>query len=361
MKLFVVGFNHRAAPLGLREKFFVPENALGEMIEKFRRHKGLDEVVILNTCNRVEVYGTVSAFTGTPERFFSVLASEGNVPFEELQSCLYFHEDQECVRHLFRVASGLDSMVLGETEIIGQVKKAYQACATHKGTGRVLNQLFQKAFSVAKKIRSTSGLGMGSTSIGSVVVDLATQIFGEKLASQKVVVLGAGKMGETTLKHLVKNGVQSISVLNRSFEKSRLLADQIGAEAVDWNELPKALAVADIVVSSTSSGSILISQEELSRILASRPRRHIFLIDLAVPRNIDPRVQDLPQVTLFDIDQLGAVARGNMERRQTEAASLEGEVVRYSQEFHSHLVPRVKISRTHLSPSQDLMLPCPLH
>jgi glutamyl-tRNA reductase len=360
MKLFVVGFNHRAAPIGLREKFFVPENTLGEIIEKFRRHQGLDEVVILSTCNRVEVYGTISAFAGIPERFFSLLASEGNVPFEKLQSCLYLHEDQECIRHLFRVASGLDSMVLGETEILGQVKKAYQESSTHKGTGRVLNQLFQKAFSVAKKIRSSSAVGMGSTSIGSVTVDLATRIFGERLTAQKVLILGAGKMGETTLKHLVKNGVQSISVVNRSFEKSRILADQLGAEAMDWRELPKALAMADIVVSSTSACSILISREELSRILASRPSRHLFLIDLAVPRNIDPRVQDLPQVTLFDIDQLGAVARRNMERRQMEAASLEGEVTQYSQEFHSHLVPRMKISRANPSPFQDFALPCPL-
>jgi glutamyl-tRNA reductase len=230
------------------------------------------------------------------------------------------------------VASSLDSLVVGETEIVGQVKKAYQLAQACGTTGRILNRCFQKALSVSKEVRTRSGIGRCSTSVGSVALDLAMKIFGEDLTDRTILIIGAGKMGETTLKHLSKHGAKSILVANRSYDRALELVEQFQGEAVPFSALAQALAKADIVISSTSAPHYVLGESDIAAALALRPDRPLLLIDLAVPRDIDPAALQVNSVFLYNIDQLSELARLNMERRQTEAAACESLVTRYAEE-----------------------------
>jgi glutamyl-tRNA reductase len=288
---------------------------------------GLAEAVVLSTCNRLEIYGVTSALP-PGERLLEIIAAvKGNAAnlndYQSLDHCLYLHEDEECVAHLFRVASSLDSLVVGETEIVGQVKKAYQLAHACGATGRVLNRLFQKALSVSKAVRTQSGVGRCSTSVGSVALDLAQKVFGEDLRQRTILIVGAGKMGETTLRHLTKHGVQSILVANRSLERALDLVARFDGEAVPFAELTRALVKADIVVTSTGAPHYILSQGDVAAAMAERPDRPLLLIDLAVPRNVDPAVLATSSVYLYNVDQLAELARMNMERRKTEAETCE--------------------------------------
>jgi glutamyl-tRNA reductase len=252
--------------------------------------------------------------------------------FQRIEPCLYVHRNQACVQHLFRVASSLDSLVLGETEIVGQVKKAYQLAQACIATGKVLNRLFQKALSVSKEVRTRSGIGRCSTSVGSVALDLAMKIFGEDLSKRTILIIGAGKMSETTLKHLTKHGAKSILVANRSFERAQDLVSRFGGQAVEFDELPEALAQADIVVSSTSAPHVILNRHDVDVAMTHRSDRPLLLIDLAVPRDIDPAALEVNSVYLYNIDQLAELSRLNMERRQTEAAACEALVAEHARE-----------------------------
>ncbi len=335
--LFVIGLNHRTTPLEVRERFALSPERVAVLTNRLKERVGLLEIVVLNTCNRLEIYGLNYEKSVPVREIFEVLASvthEGcqSVDFETAEPHLYAYGGEECVRHLFRVASSLDSLVVGETEIVGQVKKAYQQAQASGSTGKALNRLFQKALSVSKQVRTRSGIGRCSTSVGSVSLDLAEKLFGEDLSRQTILIIGAGKIGETTLRHLAKRGAKSILVANRSLDRAQELAGEFAGKALSLSDLSVGLAQADIVISSTSAPHYVLARADLLPLMEQRRDRPIFLIDLAVPRDIDPGVLDLDGVYLYNIDQLAEIARHNAQLRQAEAAACE-EMVRV--EAHS--------------------------
>ncbi len=337
MELCIIGLNHRTTPLEFREQFSVPADLVPTLLAHLRQAERLDEALILSTCNRLEIYCLSSNGSTAPERIFAAIAAVKRGPglsldFQQIEPCLYVHRGEACIRHLFRVASSLDSLVLGETEIVGQVKKAYQLAQSCGATGKVLNRLFQKALSVSKEVRTKSGIGRCSTSVGSVALDLAMKIFGEDLSDRTILIVGAGKMGETTLKHLTKHGTKSVLVTNRSFERAQELVSRFEGEAVPFADLAHALAKADIVISSTSAPHYVLTPKEIHPAMRQRPDRPLLLIDLAVPRDIDPATLATNSVYLYNIDQLAELARLNMERRQTEAAACEALVSGHARE-----------------------------
>jgi glutamyl-tRNA reductase len=318
MKLFCVGLSHHTANVETRERFAGDASA-----DLTLRAAGCAEALVLATCNRVEVYG----------------ASEKRVPTDEIARCLsrktvvsnggdskappfYRYEGENCVRHLFRVASGLDSMVVGETEILGQAKKAYEAAHASGAVGPWLHRLFQRAFRVAKQVRTHTDITRGSVSVGSVAVDLAQRIFGQ-LNSCKVLVLGAGETSERTARALVSRGVSDLRVSNRSNTHAEDLAQRVGGQAVEFEEWPRQCREIDILITSTSSETALLTPTNLTPMLGNRIDRPLFIIDIAVPRDVDPAVNDMEGVYLYDIDSLRSVAEQSLLMRRQQIASAE--------------------------------------
>lgn len=314
MKLFVAGLSYKTAPVEVREKLAVRPSLLPCHGCRAKLGAGLDEVVLLSTCNRVEVYGTASKVNGNVHGLFNHLAL-GDVDFAPY---LYVKEGEEAARHLFSVASGLDSMVIGETEITGQVKNAYQAAQAAKLTGKVTNRLFQTALQTAKEIRTETNIGRGAVSVGSVAVELAERIFDKDLAEKTVMIIGAGKMGEACVRHLAKKGARSVLVSNRSFERAQGLAAEFGGRAVRFDDCFTAMVEADIVVSSTGCPQTILHRADIAPIMPARRNRPLFLVDIAVPRDIDPDVQQLDNVYLYNIDHLEAIVRENLKMREQE-------------------------------------------
>jgi len=314
MKFFVAGLNYRTAPVELREKLAVPPARLHCSGCRLKIAAALSEVAILSTCNRVEIYGATPEVNGNVHAIFRHLS-----PSADFSPYLYIHEDAAAVRHLFSVASGMDSMVLGETEITGQVKQAYQAAQQAKLTGRILNRLFQTALQTAKEVRTSTQIGRGAISVGSVAVELAEKIFDGDLSQKTVMIIGAGKMGEACLRHFAKKGAHSVLVCNRSFARAEELAREFGGRPIAFDALVPTLAEADIVVTSTGSPTAILHREQIESILARRGRP-LFLIDIAVPRDIAPEVQTLRNVYLYNIDDLEKLMRENLRLREQELA-----------------------------------------
>jgi glutamyl-tRNA reductase len=316
MKLFVAGLSYKTAPVELREKLAVHPSRLRCYGCRLKLSGGLSEVVLLSTCNRVEIYGVTAWPKGNAQGLFQQIC-HGEV---DVTPYLYIKEGLEAVQHLFSVTSGMDSMVLGETEISGQVKQAYLAAQEAKLTGRVTNRWFQTAFQVAKEVRTETSVGRGATSVGSVAVELAERIFDQDLSQKTVMIIGAGKMGEACVRHLAKKGAQSVLVANRSFERALNLANEFGGRAVRFDERQAALAEADIVVSSTGAPQIILHRADVAASMATRRNRPLFLIDIAVPRDIDPEVQHLENVFLYNVDHLETLMRENVRLREQELA-----------------------------------------
>jgi glutamyl-tRNA reductase len=314
MKLFVAGLSYKTAPVELREKLAVHPSRLRCHGCRLKLGAGLEEVVLLSTCNRVEVSGVASKINGNIHRLFQHL-STSDVDFAPH---LYVKEGTEAVRHLFSVASGLDSMVIGETEITGQVKQAYLAAQAAKLTGRVTNRLFQTALQVAKEIRTQTGVGRGATSVGSVAVELAERIFDQDLSGKTVMIIGAGKMGEACIRHLAKKGARSVLVSNRSYDRALSLATEFGGRAVRFDECLQGMAEADIVVSSTGSPQTILHRGDVASVMAGRGNRPLFLIDIAVPRDIEADVEQLDNVYLYNVDHLEAIVHENVRQREQE-------------------------------------------
>jgi glutamyl-tRNA reductase len=319
MKIFVAGVSYRTAPVELREQLAVTPSHLAEQACRLQVEGELDEVVLLSTCNRVEIYGVKRHESGSSVSLLKALGR--SEPDFRLQG--YVRENDQAVRHLFRVASGLDSMVLGETEVIGQVKTAYEAARTAHLTGRVLNRVFQNAFQTAKEIRSQTSIGRGATSVGSVAVELAERIFHHDLSQHKVIIVGAGQLGETCVRHFAKKGARSILVSNRSFDRAVELAGQFGGEAVRFEACLEAVAHVDIVVAATGCPNTLLRRADVESLMRRRKNRPLFLIDIAVPRNIDAHVQSLEGVYLYNIDDLQALVRENARARQQDLAKCD--------------------------------------
>ena len=316
MKLFVAGLSYKTAPVELREQLAVSRPKLPCVGCRLKVGGALAETVVLSTCNRVEIYGVASKVNGNIAPLFKHLAAHEL----DVEPYLYVKEGDDAVRHLFSVASGLDSMVLGETEITGQVKHAYQSAQEAKLTGRVLNRVFQKALQTAKEIRSTTLIGRGATSVGSVAVELAEKIFGGDLSEKTVMIIGAGKMGEACVRHLAKRGVKCVLVSNRSPERSEMLAKEFSGRAIRFDDCLAAMTEADIVVSSTGAPETILHRAEIEGVMKARRNRPLALIDIAVPRDIEPDVQKVPGVYLYDIDDLESIVRENVKNREQELA-----------------------------------------
>ena len=336
MNIFVAGLSYKTTPVEVREKLAVHRSRLQCGGCRLKLRGGLEEVVLLSTCNRVEIYGVSPWIHGRVQRLFQELAGSDF----DFAPHLYVKEGVEAARHLFSVASGLDSLVIGETEITGQVKHAYQMAKDAGLVGRNMNRLFQTALAVVKAVRSNTAIGRGATSVGSVAVELAEKVFDADLSDKTVMILGAGRMGEACVKHLAKRGAKSVLVSNRSFERAERLAAEFGGRAVRMEDSSAAMAVTDILVASTGSPEIVLWRSDVEKILSQRGNRPLVLVDIAVPRNIDPKVQELANVFLFDIDDLEAVVRENTKVREQELALCHQIVsvraVELVEKLHSH-------------------------
>lgn len=336
MKLFVAGLSYKTAPVELREKLAVHASRLRCFGCRLKLAGNLSEVVLLSTCNRVEIYGVAPWVNGTVHRLFQVLSSS-DVDFTPH---LYVKEGAEAAKHLFSVASGLDSMVIGETEITGQVKQAYQAAQAAKLTGRITNRLFQSAFQVAKEIRTETAIGRGATSVGSVAVELAERIFDKNLSAKTVMIIGAGKMGEACVRHLAKKGARSVLVSNRSFERAQNLANEFGGRAVRFDDCLNGMIEADIVVSSTGCPQTILNRKDLTSVMPARGNRPLFLIDIAVPRDIDADVQQLENVYLYNVDHLETIVRENVRNREQELVKCESIIAERATALIEKFAPR---------------------
>lgn len=319
MKIFVAGLSYRTAPVELREKLAVHPSRLRCASCLLKAAGNLSEVVLVSTCNRVEIYGTTPKVNDNVQHIFQHLSGSEN---SDISPYLYVKEGSEAVRHLYSVASGLDSMVLGETEITCQVKLAYQAAQEAKLTGRVLNRVFQTALQTAKEIRTQTSIGRGATSVGSVAVELAERIF-KSLSDKTIMIVGAGKMGEVCVRHLNKKGARSVLVANRSFERAQSLAAEFGGQAVHFDDCLPAMEQADIVVSSTGCPHTVLHRDDIARVMSARRNRPLVLIDIAVPRDIAADVQQVDNVYLYNVDDLEILVRENVRLREQELSLCE--------------------------------------
>ncbi len=317
--LAVVGAGHRETPLALRERLSVPSGELDDLLRRIRAIDGVEEAVALSTCNRVELYMALApAADGAAGSAAAALCDARGVRLEDVEPTLHHHRGTGAVRHLFEVACGLDSMVPGENEVFGQVKAAYAAAAGAGSVGPELSRLFQRAFKVAKDVRSNTGIARRRVSVATVVVDLAGRIFGN-LGDAKVALVGAGEMAELALKALVSAGAPVTFIANRSMSSATDLASRCGGEAVGLDRVDEAVSRADILVASTSAPGFVVSADHVRGAVRARKGRPILLVDLGVPRDIDPRASDLDGVILYDIDDLQGVVAENVAYRLEEA------------------------------------------
>ena len=346
VKIFVAGLNYKTAPVEIREKLAVPPSRLAELGASLKLNAGLDEVVLLSTCNRVEVYGTAPWAPGLVYGIFQQLC-----PDVDATPYVYLKEGAAAAEHLFSVTSSLDSMVIGETEITGQVKNAYLTAQQSKLTGPVMNRLFQTALQVCKEIRTQTAIGCGATSVGSVAVELAESVFDRNLSDKTVMILGAGKMGEACVRHLAKRGARSVLVANRCVERAEVLAAEFGGRALPFDERANALIEADIVVSSTGSPTTVLHKHEIAAILPLRKNRPLVLVDIAVPRDIAADVEELDNVYLYNIDHLESIVRENSKVREQELSKCNEIIARRVAALMQRFNPRPA------TPSREELVP----
>lgn len=338
MAIMVVGVNHKTAPVAVRERLAFADPTLVEPLAQFRA-SAVEEVVIVSTCNRVEFYLQAPDAESGVQSCIAFLATFHGLPAPEFVPHLYKIYDAEAVRHLFHVASGLDSLVLGEPQILGQVKAAYLAARAAGRTGGILTQLFERALSVAKLVRSETGIGDHAVSVSYAAVELAKKIF-ETLHERTALVLGAGETSELAARHLIRQGIAQMFVANRTAERAERLAQVLQAKAVPWEAFPEYMVQADIVVSSTSAPHPIIQPAMVQEVMRTRRNRPMFFIDIAVPRDIDPAVNDLENVFLYDIDDLEKVVEANRRERQREALAAEDLIWREVRQFQQWLAAR---------------------
>jgi glutamyl-tRNA reductase len=328
MAFTILGINHRTAPVALREKVAFSEERLLAALRTLREEVGVAEVVILSTCNRTEVYWAGSASGAELSKWLERHHGDNL----DLASSLYVHQEQRAVEHAFSVASGLDSMVLGEAQILGQLKDAYRVAQEAGSTGPALNKLFQAAFSAAKRVRSETRIGENAVSIASATVSLARRVYSD-LSAHTVLLVGAGDMNALVARHFMSAGVKRMVIANRSLTRAQALAAELKAHAVGLEDLQKELAQADIVIACTASPEPLITKNAAAAAIRARRRRPIFMVDLAVPRDIDPAVADLEDVYLFSIDDLQQLIDENRQQREAAAGGarllIDEEVARF--------------------------------
>jgi glutamyl-tRNA reductase len=322
-KLWLLGLSHHSAPVELRERLALDDATAGELARRLLEQvPGLEECALLSTCNRVEVVGCGDLGAADPAAVVGILRNGRPLNDEEIRRHLYLHEDRAAARHLFRVASSLDSMVLGEPQILGQVKGFYETAVRAGTAGVVLHRVFHKAFSAAKRVRSETGIGGRNVSVSSVAVELAMQIF-ESLSEKTALLIGAGKMAELAARQFRDRGIGGLMFANRTFDRGVELARELHGTPVPFEELSRYLPMADVVIGSTAATEFLLTEADVQEASRLRGYRPTFLIDLGVPRNFDPRINDLRNVYLYDIDDLESVIGENREERGREAARAE--------------------------------------
>jgi len=322
MALVVIGLSHHTAPVTLRERFAIADARVPATLELLRSGGIVDEAVILSTCNRVEIYASTSLDARQSLTQLQAFLANVHDYRDPLTDEIYALTEPQSIEHLFKVACGLDSMVLGETEILGQIKKAYEVALEHHHTGPVLNKAFQKAFNVAKQVRTETNIQRGSVSVGSVAVELAEKIF-NSLDDRQVMVIGAGDTSEKTARALLSRGARSIIVSNRSHERAVALANELGGRAVHFEDWASEFVKIDIVISSTSAPHYVLDRARLEPLMRLRKNRALLLIDIAVPRDIEPEVNFLENVYLYNIDDLQAIADDYLKQRKEEIARCE--------------------------------------
>lgn len=316
MKLLLTGVNHKTAPVEVRERLAFPDLAVGPALERLRSASGISEALILSTCNRVEI--TVASEDGVDARSAVEAVMRGNASGSEI----YRYEGRDAIEHLFRVAASLDAMVVGEPQILGQMKNAYAMAKSAGAMNGLLDGVVSRAFSVAKRVRTETGIGQMAVSVSYAAVELARKIFGS-LAGRSVLLVGSGKMSELAARHLRRSGVKRILVTNRTLSRAEEMAAVFGGTAVDYSQFRQVLPEVDIVITSSGASGYVIGPDEMQRAITARKNKPMFVIDIAVPRNVDPAVNALDNVFLYDIDDLQGVVNSNLAERQKEAARAE--------------------------------------
>ena len=318
VNLILVGVNHKTTPVEIREKLAFTKGKIEESVNHLFNFPDIIEHTILSTCNRVEIYARANSQDSAIKSIKQFICDFHQLSLVELEDHFYSYSNKEAVEHLFRVSSSLDSMILGEAQILGQVKEAYSLARDLRSTGLVLNQLFEKAFSIAKKVREETGIAERSVSISSAAVELAQKIF-DDLENHTVMLVGTGEMAELAAKHLISYGVKTIYVTSRTYERAANLARTLNGSALDFEAFKNELHRADIVITSTSAPNFIIRKEIVEKAIHERKNKPIFFIDIAVPRDIEPDVNDLENVYLYDIDDLQVVVSANIKEREKEA------------------------------------------
>ena len=334
-QIVTVGTSHHIAPLDFRERLSFSESQLTEAFQLLREHPDVREATILSTCNRVEVYAVTCSRDGAA-LLSDFLSNYHQIEPQQLDKFTYNHQDLDAVRHLFNVTASLDSMVVGEPQILGQVKEAYSQSLAVGATGDILNRLFTKALSVGKRVRTETNIAAGAVSISYAAVELAKKIF-QSLEDKTVAIIGAGEMSELTAQHLVKNNVSKVIVANRTYERAVDIAKKFNGIPLAYDADLSFLVEADIVISSTDAPHYLIDRHSLAEIMRQRKYRYMFLIDIAVPRDIDPEVSKVDNAFLYNIDDLEAVVASNLKDRQQEAESAMQIVKEEVAKFQSRL------------------------
>lgn len=336
MSIVLVGVNHKSAPIEVRERLAFTDEACAAGLHRLVDGEVIREGLIVSTCNRVEVLTetTTGQINETTERVIGFLSRTDCLPRSFFETHLYKHADDSAVRHLFRVTSSLDSMVVGEPQVLGQVRRAYSIALDAGTAGRVLNRLIHHAFRVAKRVRTETGIGANAISISYMAVELGKKIF-NSLEGQTALLIGAGEMAELSARHLVKAGVSRVLLTNRTPEPAERLASQLGGEAVSFERITDYLAEADVVICSTAAEEYLVTEQMVREAITRRRNRPAFFIDISVPRNIDPAVGRIPNVFVFDIDDLESVISSNIREREREAERaeliVESEIMQFQQ------------------------------
>jgi len=339
MSIVVFGISHKTAPVEIRERLAFAESRLSEALQSLADKQACSEAVIVSTCNRVEIIAAMPHSNhgeNTASHLHEFLYSFHGCEMAILEKHCYHLTDTAAIQHIFRVTSSLDSMVVGEPQITGQVKEAFQLAQQTGSVGHTLTRLMNRAFAVAKRVRNETGIGTNAVSISYVAVELARKVF-ESLNGTTVMLVGAGEMAELAAKHLLNCGANKILIANRTYENAVKLAEELNGEAVRFEDFERRLADVEVVICSTGSPNYLISPAQIKRALASRHNRPMMLVDISVPRNIDPAINDLDNVFLFDVDDLESIAAANLAERQREAVRAEAIIAEETERFAATL------------------------
>jgi glutamyl-tRNA reductase len=334
MIITITGLNHKTAPIELRERLHLPDELFPNALQQLQSR--VSEGLIFSTCNRFEIMANNDSLEGARNDLVQFISDMRGISSGEFEPFLYHHSGPEAIKHVFRVASSLDSMVIGEPQILGQMKQFFALAQQHRSIGFTLNTVMERAFMVAKKVRTETMIASNAVSISSVAVELASKIFG-RLDGKTALIVGAGKMSVHAIRHLQSRGIRLILVTNRTFQNAADLAEMIKGRAVPFEDLTDCLAEADIVISSTGSTNFILRKEHIQRAMVIRKNKPMFLIDIAVPRDVDPQVNQIDNIFLYDIDDLNNVADANRKEREKEAVRAEEIVEREADQFWNRL------------------------